>query len=508
VLYPRLKVARSRPRKKPLNTIAAIVSLFILLSAASQGLSLYMMQSVFAYYSRGSAGGFDGMITNCNRAWQNYVLADEVTYLPTLCNLAPSRAYYPVTLAIHSKDQPGLVTYPIYKTESMILLQKGSTNTTSPFNIFGVGNDTNTDNLLKDALKSGYFPSGNDKYQAVVTDFVAGNFGFGVGDQLRIIGLYRDTGGNFSTAMFSETITISGILSESKLNAEFNVAGVPVFTSGGYGPQTAYAAGVRPASCIGSASEFFTYSDLHQAPVYAPCQLSPRMFVILGNNFLRYFYGGATIGPSEVLFRFSPPPSGPNELLDRFNRISNLSTLGLGNEVSMLWRSNVALIGPGLLQSIQTFNNATTIANSNITADDLELGIAVSPVIDRLQTIANQTLLLVASASILGAILELAIFLILSPKLALEIEVYKANGLGTLAILNRMFASHSLYPIGMVALATSAVIILGILANSSMIFPVLLGLAFASLVLIEFASLVRRVMSHKEFRPLSKGRVG
>lgn len=483
------------------------MSVFILLSASSQALSLSLSQSVFAYY-KDSAGSFDGMVVNCNRAWQNYVLADEVASLSTLCPQSPSRSYYSVTSPVLSVNGSGLLTYPIYKTQSMILLQKASTNETDPFNIMGAGNDANTGNLLKEALVSGSLPTGNAGYQAVVTDFIAGTFGLGVGDQLKIVGFYRDAGGNLNTTIFSKTVTISGILSENKLNAEFNIAGVPIFTSGEFGPQTAYSAGVRPISCIGSASPFYTYSDLHQGPFYVSCKLSPKSFAFLGDNFLRDFYGSSAIGPSEVLFRFFPPPSSPSELLDRFNRIYSQLAPGSGYQALMLWKSNVALLGPGLLLSSQTFDNASAIAKSNMSADDLELGIGISPVLDRLQTIATQTLLLVTSASILGIILELAVFFVISPRLILEIEIYKANGLGALAILKRMLVTHSLVPIGMITLVTFAVLVIGVLANSSMVFPALLGLGFALLLVIEFSALVSKSMSHKEVRQLNRGRVG
>jgi hypothetical protein len=488
--------------------VAVIVVLFILLSAASQLLSLALSQSVFAHYSKG-AGNFDGIIVNCNRVWQNYFLADEVAYLPFLCTRISSRALYSVTLPVPSTNESGLFTYPIYKTASMILMQKIPGNATTPFNIFGLGNDANTDSLLKDALEVGSLPTGSDTYQAIVTDFIAGRLGLRVGNQLKIVGLYRDTDGNFSTTIFSKTITISGIISESKLNEEFNVEGVPVFASGEYGPQTAYAAGVRPVDCIGSGSPFFTYSDLHQGPFYTSCQLSPMLFAILSNNFLRDFYGSSRIGPSEVLFRFSNPPSGPSDLLNRYNSIyANPNALS-GYETSMLWKSKIVLLGPGLLSlSSQTFDNAGEIASHNITADDLELGIEISPVINRLQTIANQTLLLVASASILGIILELAVFLIISPQLTLEIEIYKANGLGTFSVLRKMLASHSFGPITTVIPVTFAVVIVGALTSSNMIFPALLGLGFALLIAIQFSILVSRVMSHKEFKQLSKGRLG
>ncbi len=515
--FPELRASQFRRRKKtPLTTVAIIATVFILLTMTSQLFSAAFSKAVFSYYSEGRTGSFDGVMVNCNRVWNNYLLTDQAPYATTLCSHSQGPyQYYTVSSKTLSLNVPGVMFYPIYKTQSIFLFQRPPANFTFQLNIFGLGYSAGVDSLFMNALIAGSLPTDQSKYQALVTDFVANRYGLKVGQQLGIRAIGKDYGG-FNLAIFSKAVYVSGILSESKLNAEFNLNGVPVFSGGGFGAETAFAIGVQPETlggmCTGFESPFYTFSDLKQMPFYSLegdfCQAWPRLFAILGNNLMRDLYGFNVTGPSEVLFRFSVQPQSSDELLGRIGELQTQLGLAPPYSVSMLWRSNLALVGPNQLQIKQTFAGVTQIANSKITQDDLDVGVEISPVIDRLNTIAEETALLVVGALLLGLTLEISVFLILSRKFASEIEIYKANGLTSCLIFRQIMRSHAISPLSWIVLASLIALIVGFVLGVDTLLSALLGLTFVSVLASEFVLLARSVLSRREFLVRDRGRIG
>lgn len=511
-----MKVSRSSRRKSPFDALSIVLASFVILILVSEAVTGTLEASVMNYYLAGKAGSFDGIVAPCDRSWENYINMDPGSEQSLIACPGHSgdSASFPFIISNQTATYsvPGVEFYPIYKTSAYLLLSS-TTNQSVPLNVFGLGYSQNVTDLLKSALVAGALPESGAGYQVVITDALASAYGLQVGQSLRVTseGLLIPPAPGQGLQNVTGQVVISGILSESGLNSEFNIAGIPVFVQGTFGEgQTETALGYRiPASegvggCIAG------------APVSSdPCSVGPELFGIFSNNLMKNLFGFTVTGPDEVLFRFAREPNSPNNLL---NTVSQIQTEfpGVPNVVVLAWRSQTALIGitsnplNGVaVSAIDLYDNASVISRAGPVMGDFApiLALQKSPVVDRLQSVEYSVQVLALDALVFSVVVELAVFGIVKRRFMAELEIYKGVGLGRGRALKVLLRHHAMTPIkwgiGVSVLTATATVV-----GASPVVPLILVTSFISLIVLELGYLTLGSFRVREVRQFGKERTG
>jgi hypothetical protein len=497
-----LKIGRGKLREgKSLDKVAMLVVFFILLISFSVLATSSLEQSLYQYYA--SARNFpDGIIYHCIRTYDGNVMFDNVPWknsfsLGPPCLDEPN--FYATSQRQISLSVPGVGFYPIYKTQSDLLLTNQSStsnvvsqsNVTFPLEVYG--DDSALHLRLQAALVSGRLPDSQTiEYQGLINDYVANIQGIHVNDSLTIQAVYLDkpstpplcsilsTGcspPSVNPSIFSKRVRIVGILSESKLDSQFNILGAPVFTAADHWLLlTAISLGVKPAlgycrSLQNGLPLPFEFSNLTWRYWYVHlqdfCSEWPHHFAIFSTNLMQDLYGYQELGPSETLFSFAALSQSPSELLGMMTQLGH--QLIAGYSMSLLWRSNVVLLEgiPQVSSNSITFSpgvqyrfqNASQIVSSGLSiscsasCDIFLAGVEISAVLQELNTIMEQSQLLTMTAFSMAIVAEVGVFSALKTKFAKEVEIYKANGLTFRQTLSEVMRSHFLFPLWSMSIA-------------------------------------------------------
>jgi hypothetical protein len=513
-----LKVARSGGgRRSPFGTLSVVVVAFVVLILVSEVAAQALGSSILDYYQAGKAGPFDGIVAPCFRSWQNYINMDpgsEQALVVCPRGQTGDFASEPFTISNQTSaySVPGVEFYPIYKTSAFVVL--GSTaNQSVPMNVFGLGYSQNVDNLLKAALVAGSLPESGAGYQVDVTDTLASAYGLQVGQSLSVAGegLPIPPAPGYGLQNVSGRVVISGILSESALDSEFNLAGIPIFVQGTFGEaQTETALGYRiPTSDgVGGCVVGVTVPS-------SPCTVGPELFGIFSNNMMNSLFGFNVTGPDEVLFKFASEPTSPNNVLKVVSQIQTEFS-GVPNVVAMSWRSPTALIGissnilnPVAVSGIDLFDNASAVSQAGPVMGDFApiLALQASPVVDRLQSVVYSAQVLALDALVFCVVVEVTVFGIVRKKFMAELEIYKGAGLGRGQAFRELLKRHAVAPLewGIGALALTAV---AVLVGASPTIPAALVGAFFSLIVLELGYLTFTSFRVREVRQFGKERTG
>jgi hypothetical protein len=177
--------------------------------------------------------------------------------------------------------------------------------------------------------------------------------------------------------------------------------------------------------------------------------------------------------------------------------------IGPGYFVSLLWRSNIALIDGAERQFV--FSDTHQIANASLSpqcsfssACYFETGVQISPIIGDLQTIAAQSYALTVVGFLMAIVIEPAVFVSSSKRFLKETEIYKAIGISPGRTLRLLLNYHFDFPARIVAGTTGIVTVIGFALNIVSIPAIGLAGAFIALLFLEFAVLVQRAFSRRE----------
>ena len=420
-------------------------------------------------------------------------------------------SFYPISYSQLSFNLSNANLYPIYKTQSVLLVtsQSGSGGPVSKIATFPVevyGESSFLDSLLKSDIISGVLPTGQTgSYQAAIPDSLARLYGLKVGDNFTIEGVSLDMPLSFNvTPVFTKPVVVVGIFSKSTIDLQLNIRGIPVFSASDWG-LTASTLGVTPGPVCPTITPGYTFANMTFRtwipPLLDYCHQWPFHFAIFSTNLLRDLYRTDLLSPSEVLFSFRTLPPTYSDLVKTMVGVQN--QIGPGYLISLLWGSNIALIDGAERQFV--FSDTHQIANASLSpqcsfssACYFETGVQVSPIIGDLQTIAAQSYILATVGFFMAIAIEPAVFLSLSRKFLKETEIYKSIGLSSGHSLGLMLNYHFVFPAKIVAGTTAIVTVLGLALNIASVPAIGLGGAFIGLLLLEFAVLVRRAFSKRE----------
>ena len=472
--------------------------------------------SVMNYYLAGKVGPFDGIVAPCYRSWQNYINMDPGSEQSVIACPGHSgdSASYPFTISNQTATYsvPGVEFYPIYKTSAYLMLSS-TTNQSVPLNVFGLGYSQNVNDLLKSALVAGALPESGTEYQVAITDTLASAYGLQVGQSLVVTseGLLVPPAPGQGLQNLTGQVVITGILSESALNSEFNIAGIPVFVQGTFGEgQTETALGYRITTSQGVGG------CLASAPVSSdPCSVGPELFGIFSNNLMNNLFGFNVTGPDEVLFKFASEPTSPNSLL---NTVSQIQTefSGAPNVVALAWRSQTALIGitsnplsAVAVSGIDLYANANAVSGAGPVMGDLApiLALQESPVVDNLRSVEYSVQILALDALVFCIVVELAVFGTVKRCFVAELEIYKGVGLGRGRALKELLRHHVMTPMKW-GIGVSVLTAIATVAGASPFIPLALVASFMSLVVIELGYLTINSFRIREVRQFRRERTG
>jgi hypothetical protein len=512
-----LKVNRLQASRSPFDVMSVVLAAFVILIIVSEIVAESSESSVLNYYVAGKTGAFDGIVAPCFRSWQNYINMDPGSEQAVIS--CPGHtgdfASFPFTISNQTSvyNVPGVEFYPIYKTSAFVSLSP-TANQSVPMDFFGLGYSQNVDNLLRSALVVGALPASGAGYEVAITDTLASAYGLRVGQSLNITGegLWSTPApGEAGLQNLSRQVVISGILSESALNREFNVAGIPVFVQGTFGGgQTETALGYRIHFSGG------VEGCMISVPVSSsPCTVGPELFGIFSNNMMNDLFGFNVTGPDEVLFRFSSEPTIPNYVLDAVSQIQTEFS-GAPNVVALTWGSQIALIGVGsnllnpvTASAIDLFDNASAVSQAGPVMGDVApiLALQASPVVDRLQSVAYSAQVLTLDALVFCVVVELAVFGIVRKRFVAQLEIYKGIGIGHGRAFRELLKRHAMAPLKW-GIGASVLTALGIVIGVDPFVPLALVATFLSLVVLELAYLTFTSFRVRQVRQFGKERTG
>jgi hypothetical protein len=459
------------------------------------------------------ARGFpDGIVHSCDRVRNGYILFDFPPFSETTAATGCPPSFYPISYSQLSFNLSNANLYPIFKTQSVLLVtnQSGSGGPVSKIATFPVevyGESSFLDSLLKSDIISGVLPTGQTgSYQAAIPDSLARLYGLKVGDNFTIEGVSLDMPLSFhvTPVVFTKSVVVVGIFSKSTIDLQLNIRGIPVFSASDWG-LTASTLGVTPVPVCPTITPGYAFANMTFRtwipPLLDYCHQWPFHFAIFSTNLLRDLYRTDRLSPSEVLFSFRTLPPTYSDLVKTMVGIQN--QIGPGYFISLLWRSNIALIDGAERQFV--FSDTHQIANASLSpqcsfssACYFETGVQVSPIIGDLQTIAAQSYILATVGFFMAIVIEPAVFLSSSKKFLRETEVYKSMGISSGRTLRLLLNHHFAFPAKTVAGTTAILTVIGFALNIVSVPAMGLAGAFITLLFLEFAVLVRRAFSRRE----------
>lgn len=542
-----MKVAQS-PRLQPLTLASIVAVVFIILILISEVSAGVLSSGLLNFYLQGRGSGVDGVVVTCAHTYSTFYF--DVNEIPPPYPVCPYGA--PIGDQTYTTTIPGVTVYPVYNGLTNLLLNKTDSNSSMVVSMYGLGTSQTMEEALQSALVSGSLPTSTSSYQAIVPDTVADAYGLNVGDKLTISGSGQYcaslcAGGGqypeFNATVLGRSVTISGIVSSSKLNSEFNIEGVPVFVGDGAAGPTSVLLGYRLApnpvvgKCQGSSapSQMWGPSGLfnYTGKWPDPCTVGPELLAIVSNNLFSDFFSHYVGGPNAILFRLQQQqPATPAGLLSTLNEIQaeygNLPGYGnftgptgtfvnftLTSRVYLDWRSafglvwappTVGLINTPKLVPIDNLSQVSTAQPPYQFGTPLVV-IEQSQVVSSLQTVDNESYVLALDALALGLLVELGVFTLTRRRFIIEIEIYKANGLSSSGALWLLLSKQraAIILVGSGILLSSAV---GAILQVGVVLPIILGGGFFGLMIAEFAVLVKAVYRYKGLKYLARGKVG
>jgi hypothetical protein len=469
---------------------------------------------LYSYYS--SDRGFpDGLLYSCNRTKDGYVLFDFPTPFSGIspaCSSKPSPSFYPISYLQLSLNLSSANLYPVYKTHSVLILsnQSGTSGPISnrvafPAEIYG--ESSVLDPLLESDLVSGVLPTAQTgSYEAAIPDSLARLYGLKVGDNFTIEGVALDMPLSFPIppVIFTKVVVVVGIFSKSMVDMQLNIHGISVFSASDWG-MTASNLSITPGLVCPTITPGYAFANMTYRtwipPLQDYCHQWPFHFGIFSKNLLRDLYNSDLLSPSEVLFNFKSLPPTYSDLVRSISQVQD--EIGPSYYVSLLWRSNIALIDGAERQFV--FSDTRQIANASLSPSCssplpcyFETGVQVSPIIGDLETIAAQSYALTVVGFFMAVVIEPAVFVSSSKKFLKETEAYKSVGISSGRTLRLLLNYHFAFPAKLVAGTTGIVTVIGFALNIVSIPAMGLGGAFIALLFLEFAVLVRRAFSRRE----------
>jgi hypothetical protein len=119
----------------------------------------------------------------------------------------------------------------------------------------------------------------------------------------------------------------------------------------------------------------------------------------------------------------------------------------------------------------------------------------------------ESTELAFASAA-MGLVFAGAVLIITRPKLAADVDIYRATGLPPSSAFFRLLRSHSVRPLEWVAAATAATALVDVEFGLNALIPIGLAVSFAVLLFAWLAFLTSASFSQKGFEGRSGGKAG
>jgi hypothetical protein len=341
-----------------------------------------------------------------------------------------------------------------------------------PAEIYGENSDL--DPLLKGDLISGVLPTAQTgSYEAAIPDSLARLYGLKIGDNFTIEGVALDMPLSFHVppVIFTKVVDVVGIFSKPMVDMQLNIHGIPVFSASDWG-MTASTLSITSGLVCPTITPGYTFANMTYRtwipPLQDYCHQWPFHFGIFSTSLLHDLYNTDLLLPSEVLFSFRTLPPTYSDLVKTIVEVQK--EISPSYLVSLLWRSNIALIDGADRHFV--FSDTRQIANASLSPlcsfpspCYFETGIQVSPVIGDLQTIAAQSSALTVVGFFMAIVIDPAVFVSSSKRFLKEAEVYKSVGISSGHALRLLLNYHFAFPAKIVAGTTAIVTVFGFALN-------------------------------------------